>query len=87
LPSLASHLFIFYFAIKSGLTPPVCIAVYTAAAIANSNWLGSAWASMRLGIGGYIMPFYFILMPEYLMQGSVWHHLCVHFRHRRHVRY
>jgi TRAP transporter 4TM/12TM fusion protein len=71
LPSLASHLFIFYFAIKSGLTPPVCIAVYTAAAIANSNWLSSAWASMRLGIGGYIMPFYFILMPEYLMQGNV----------------
>jgi TRAP transporter 4TM/12TM fusion protein len=71
LPPLASHLFIFYFAIKSGLTPPVCIAVFTAAAIANSNWLSSAWAAMRLGIGGYIMPFYFILMPAYLMQGDV----------------
>ncbi len=66
---LASHLFIFYFAIKSGLTPPVCITVFTAAAIANSPWLKTAWISMRLGIGGYILPFYFILMPEYLMQG------------------
>lgn len=70
LPALASHLFIFYFAIKSGLTPPVCITVFTAAAIAGSPWLKTAWYSMRLGIGGYIIPFYFILMPEYLMQGE-----------------
>jgi TRAP transporter 4TM/12TM fusion protein len=70
LPALASHLFIFYFAIKSGLTPPVCITVFTAAAIAGSHWLRTAWYSIRLGIGGYILPFYFILMPEYLMQGS-----------------
>lgn len=66
---LASHLFIFYFAIKSGLTPPVCITVFTAAAIAGSPWLKTAWISMRLGIGGYIIPFYFVLMPEYLMHG------------------
>ncbi len=72
LPVLASHLFIFYFAIKSGLTPPVCITVFTAAAIAGSHWLTTAWYSIRLGIGGYILPFYFIMMPEYLMQGSPW---------------
>jgi len=72
LPSLASHMFIFYFAIKSGLTPPVCIAVYTASAIAGSPWLRTAWNSMRLGIGGYIIPFYFILMPGYLMKGDPW---------------
>ncbi|UCE33063.1 MAG: TRAP transporter fused permease subunit [Deltaproteobacteria bacterium] len=72
LPLLASHLFIFYFAIKSGLTPPVCITVYTASAIAGSNWLQTAWNSMRLGIGGYIIPFYFLFMGGYLMQGSAW---------------
>ncbi len=72
LPALASHLFIFYFAIKSGLTPPVCITVYTAAAIAGGHWLRTAWYAIRLGIGGYILPFYFILMPEYLMQGNPW---------------
>lgn len=72
LPSLASHLFIFYFAIKSGLTPPVCIAVFTASAIAGSPWLRTAWYSIRLGIGGYILPFYFILMPGYLMKGDLW---------------
>lgn len=72
LPLLASHLFIFYFAIKSGLTPPVCITVFTTSAIANSPWLRTAWDSMKLGIGGYIMPFYFLFMPGYLFEGSTW---------------
>ncbi len=69
LPPLAGHLFIFWFAIKSGLTPPVCIAVFTAAAIAGSNWLRTAWISIRLGIGGYIMPFFFVFYPVFLMKG------------------
>ncbi len=72
LPALASHLFIFYFAIKSGLTPPVCITVFTTAAIADSNWLRTAWDAMKLGIGGYIMPFYFLFMPGYLFEGELW---------------
>lgn len=72
MPLLASHLFIFYFAIKSGLTPPVCITVFTASAIAGSPWLKTAWQSMKLGIGGYLMPFYFLFMPGYLFQASAW---------------
>jgi len=72
MPLLASHLFIFYFAIKSGLTPPVCITVFTASAIAGSPWLKTAWQSMKLGIGGYIMPFYFLFMPGYLFQANAW---------------
>ncbi|MFQ3573434.1 MAG: TRAP transporter fused permease subunit [Thermodesulfovibrionales bacterium] len=70
LDPLASHMFIFYFAIKSGLTPPVCIAVFTAVAISGGNWLRAAWDSMRLGIGGYIMPFFFVFVPSFLMKGS-----------------
>jgi TRAP transporter 4TM/12TM fusion protein len=70
LPALASHLFIFYFAIKSGLTPPVCIAVFTATAISGGSWMRAAWDAMRLGIGGYIMPFYFLFVPAYLMKGT-----------------
>ncbi|MBI2882029.1 MAG: TRAP transporter fused permease subunit [Candidatus Tectomicrobia bacterium] len=72
-PDLAGHLFIFYFAIKSGLTPPVCIAVFTATAISGGNWLRTAWDAMRLGIGGYIVPFYFIYNPALLMRGSPLH--------------
>lgn len=71
IPGLAGHLFIFYFAIKSGLTPPVCVCVFTASAIAKSNWLQTAWYAMRLGIAGYIIPFYFLFMPGYLMDGNI----------------
>lgn len=67
---LAAHLFIFWFAIKSGLTPPVCIAVFTAAAISGGSWLKLAWIAMRLGVGGYIMPFFFVFYSVFLMQGS-----------------
>lgn len=68
---LAIHLFIFYFAIKSGITPPVCITVFTTSAIAGANWLKSAIYSMKLGIGGYILPFLFVLYPAYLLKGGV----------------
>jgi len=67
MPLLAAHLFIFYYAIKSGLTPPFCIAVFTASAISGGNWLQTAWYAIRLGIGGYIIPFYFLFQPALLM--------------------
>jgi TRAP transporter 4TM/12TM fusion protein len=70
LSPLAGHLFIFYFAIISGITPPVCIAVFTGAAIAGSKWLSTAWIAMRLSIAAYIVPFIFAFKPEYLMQGK-----------------
>lgn len=70
LPPLAGHLFIFYFAILSALTPPVCIAVFTATAISGGNWLRLALIGMTLGVGGYIIPFYFIFEPAFLMQGE-----------------
>ncbi len=68
---IAVHLFIFYFAIKSGITPPVCITVFTTSAIAGANWLKSAIYSMKLGIGGYILPFLFVFYPAYLMKGNL----------------
>lgn len=70
LPPLAGHLFIFWYAIKSGLTPPVCIACFTAAAIAGANWIRLAWIAIRLGIGGYLMPFFFVFYPVFLMRGT-----------------
>lgn len=71
IPALAGHLFIFYYAIISGLTPPVCIAVFTAAAIAGGNWLRMAWISIRLGIAAYVIPFFFVFEPAYLMEGDL----------------
>ena len=70
LPPLPSHLFIFYFAIAAGITPPVCVAVFTARAISGGSWLRIAILSMGLSIGGYIIPYYFIYQPAILMKGG-----------------
>ncbi len=71
LPPLPSHLFIFYFAIAAGITPPVCVAVFTARAISGGSWLKIAILSMGLSIGGYIIPYYFIYQPAILMKGGL----------------
>ena len=70
IPALAAHLFIFFFAILSALTPPVCIAVFTAAAISGGHWLRLAVISMFLGVGGYVIPYFFIFEPSLLMDGD-----------------
>ena len=67
---IAAHLFIFYFAIISAITPPVCAAVYAAAAIARSNWLATGWMAVRMGLAGFIVPFLFIYSPSLLFIGS-----------------
>ena len=69
---LPSHLFIFYFAIAAGITPPVCVAVFTARAISGGSWLRIAIISMGLSLGGYIIPYYFIYQPAILMKGGLW---------------
>ncbi len=67
---IAAHLFIFYFAIISAITPPVCAAVYAAAAIAGSNWWSTGWLAVRMGLGGFVAPFLFVYRPGLLLIGS-----------------
>ena len=64
---LSAHMFIFYWALLSGLTPPVCVAVFTAATIAEAKWLKVAGVSVRLAIMKYILPFFFIYRPAILL--------------------
>ncbi|HEY5572998.1 MAG TPA: TRAP transporter fused permease subunit, partial [Anaerolineales bacterium] len=54
---LTAHMFVFYFAVLSFLTPPVCLAVYAAAAIGGTNLLRTAFQAMRLAIVAYVVPF------------------------------
>jgi len=70
LAPLAAHLFVFYFAIISAITPPVCAAVFAAAAIAKSNWLPTGWLAVRMGMGGFMAPFLFSYCPPLLLVGS-----------------
>ena len=69
LSPVAAHLFVFYFAIISAITPPVCAAVFAATAIAKSNWLPTGWLSVRMGMGGFMAPFLFAYCPPLLLVG------------------
>ena len=66
---VAAHLFIFYFAIISAITPPVCAAVYAAVAIARSNWWQTGWLAVRMGLAGFVAPFLFVYRPAVLFAG------------------
>ncbi|MBI4589588.1 MAG: TRAP transporter fused permease subunit [Candidatus Rokubacteria bacterium] len=66
---LAAHLFVFYFAIISAITPPVCAAVYVAAAIARANWVRTGLIATRLGLAGFIVPYMFVYAPALLWRG------------------
>ena len=65
----AAHLFVFYFAILSAITPPVAMAVYAAVGISKSPLWETGWAAVKLGATGYIVPFMFAFSPALLMIG------------------
>lgn len=64
---LDAHLFVFYFACLSTITPPVCVGAYTAAGLAGSNPNKTAISAMKLAIAGFIIPFIFIYSPDLLL--------------------
>jgi TRAP-type uncharacterized transport system fused permease subunit len=66
-PVPAAHMFAFYFAILSAITPPVALAVYAAAGLAKANLWESGWAAVRVGAAGFIVPFMFVYEPALLM--------------------
>jgi len=74
-PVPAAHMFAFYFAILSAITPPVALAVYAAAGIAKANLWEAGWAAVRVGAAGFIVPFMFIYEPALLMLNGwdEWH--------------
>ena len=64
LEPLQAHLFVFWFALLSTITPPVCGAVFIAAGMVNENWLKVACTAMALGVGLYLIPLGMILQPQ-----------------------
>jgi TRAP transporter 4TM/12TM fusion protein len=71
----AAHMFAFYFAILSAITPPVALAVFAAATLAKTSMWDAGWAAMRIGAAGYIVPFMFVYEPALLMAKgwAEWH--------------
>jgi TRAP transporter 4TM/12TM fusion protein len=66
----AAHMFAFYFAILSAITPPVALAVFAAAGLARCNMWQAGWESMRIAAPTYIVPFMFVYEPSLLMIGD-----------------
>ncbi len=67
---IGAHLFIFYFACLSPLTPPLAVASYAAAAIANARVWEVAWLSMKFAIAGFIVPYMFAYGPPLILEGK-----------------
>jgi TRAP transporter 4TM/12TM fusion protein len=67
---LQAHLFVFYFAIISSITPPVAPGIYVASAIGRANVWIAGYDAVRLALAGFIVPFMFVYGPELLLIGD-----------------
>lgn len=70
--TMATHMFILYYAVMSALTPPVAVAAYAAASIAEDNPLYIATLAVKFALAAFIVPFVFVYGPELLLEGP-WH--------------
>jgi TRAP transporter 4TM/12TM fusion protein len=68
---IVAHMFVFYYATLSVITPPVCIAVFVGAGIAETDWTQTAKYALSLGAVTYVIPFLFIIYPGMLAQAGV----------------
>ena len=64
---LDAHMFVFFYAVLSSVTPPVCVGAYTAAGLANADPNQTAFQSVKLALPGFIIPIIFVLAPESLL--------------------
>ncbi len=70
LNKMAVHMFVFYWGMLSAITPPVAIASFAAAGIAGAPAMKTGWESMRVGSIIYFLPFFFVLNPALVLQGT-----------------
>lgn len=71
LPIFIAHMFCFYFGVMAQLTPPVCLASFTAAGIADADPWKTGWTAFGFAIVAFLVPFSFAYEPALLLQGPV----------------
>ena len=69
-PTLAVHLFAYYYSILANITPPIASAALVGSQIAKANYMKTGWTASRLGLPGFVLPFLFVYHPELLLSGS-----------------
>jgi TRAP transporter 4TM/12TM fusion protein len=67
---IAAHLFVLYFGLMSMITPPVALAAFTAAKLAETSPMGCAIAACRFGWPAFVVPFLFVIAPNLIMIGE-----------------
>lgn len=68
-PVLVAHMFVFYFAVVSSITPPVALASFAAAGMAQADPWKTSWIALKMGLATFLVPFMFFFSPVLLMQG------------------
>ena len=77
-PAMSAHMFVVYYSTMSAITPPVAVASYAAAGIAEGNATKIGWSACVLGSVSFIVPFMFVLQPKLLVTadnfdiGTIW---------------
>ncbi|WP_372620448.1 TRAP transporter permease [Falsiroseomonas sp.] len=69
-PALSAHMFIFYFAVLSAITPPVALASFAAAGLAGGDMWKTSMKAVKLGLATFIVPYMFWMSPALLGQGE-----------------
>ncbi len=72
-PAISAHMFVFYYGIIAVITPPVSVAAFAAAGIAESDPIKTGFEAFRIGFASYLVPFFFVLNPVLLAQGDPVH--------------
>ncbi len=67
IPPAAAHMFSFYYAMFANLTPPVALASFAAAGLSGGDPMKTGWASVKLAIAGFIVPFMFVFSPQLML--------------------
>lgn len=67
---MAANMFVLYYAVLSAITPPVCLAAFAAASIADAPAMRTGFQAVKLGAIAFIVPFFFVYEPALLLQGE-----------------
>jgi len=68
--NLCANMFVFYYGIMAQITPPVCVASYTAAGIADANAMKTGLKGFTFAMVGFLVPFVFVYNPAILLEGG-----------------
>lgn len=67
---IAAHLFVLYFGMMSMITPPIALAAFAAASIAEADPMRTGLAAVKFGWAAYVVPFLFVFSPALILIGS-----------------